>query len=136
MVALDRYGRTPLHHAALVDDVDAVSALLAGGVDPDIADRGGDTALHFAAQEGAAGAAARLLDAGARVDPVNSYGNTPLFTAVGHSRGSGELIRLLRDRGADPWRQNLYGQTPVGLARLIANYQVARFFDDLGEEPL
>jgi len=120
----------------LVDDVEAVSALLAAGVGPDIADRGGDTALHFAAQEGAARAAARLLEAGAQVDPVNSYGNTPLFTAVGNSRGNGELIGLLRGRGADPWRQNHYGQTPVGLARLIANYQVARFFDDLGDEPL
>jgi len=40
-------------------------------------------------------------------------------------------IELLRERGADPQRENLSGQTPVGIARLIANYDVARFFTDL-----
>jgi ankyrin repeat protein len=65
------------------------------------------------------------------VDAVNSYGNTPLFTAVFNSRGLGELIKLLRHHGADPWHPNNTGQTPTGLARLIANYDVAQFFADL-----
>lgn len=65
------------------------------------------------------------------MDAVNSYGNTPLFTAVFNSRGHGELIKLLRHHGADPSRPNSTGQTPIGLARLIANYDVAQFFADL-----
>ena len=41
------------------------------------------------------------------------------------------MITLLRERGADPRLANKSGQTPVGLARLIGNYDVARFFADL-----
>jgi ankyrin repeat protein len=131
MAGLDRQGRTALHYAALADDTAAVSRLLSEGADPNVADRDGFTALHFAAQEGAVAAAGALLAAGAQVDAVNSYGNTPLFTAVFNSRGRGELIGLLRRHGADPWHPNNTGHTPVGTARMIANYDVARFFADL-----
>jgi hypothetical protein len=41
------------------------------------------------------------------------------------------MIDLLRSRGADPLRANMTGQTPVGLARLIGNYDVAQYFQDL-----
>ncbi|WP_263972339.1 hypothetical protein [Spongiactinospora rosea] len=41
------------------------------------------------------------------------------------------MIELLRRWGADPFKANSSGQTPLGLARLIANYDVARFFADL-----
>lgn len=131
MAGIDRAGRTPLHYAALANDADAVSRLLTEGADPNAADRMGFTALHFAAQEGAIAAAGILLAAGAQLDSADSYGNTPLSTAVFNSRGRGELIRLLRRHGADPWHPNDTGQTPAGTARLIGNYDVAQFFADL-----
>ena len=87
--------------------------------------------MHFAAQKRALAAATALLGAGARADAVNSCGNTPLFTAIFSSRGRGELIWLLRRHGAGPWHPDNTGHTPVGTARMIANYDVARFFDDL-----
>jgi ankyrin repeat protein len=87
--------------------------------------------LHFTAQEGALAAAEILLAAGAQVDSANTYGNNLLSVAVSNSRGRGELIRLLCRHGADPRHPNDTGQTPVGTARLIANYDVAQFFADL-----
>ncbi len=72
-----------------------------------------------------------LLDCGAQVDAVNVFGNTPLFVAVFNSKGRGQLITLLREKGADPYKANRARQTPIGLARLIANYDVAHFFADL-----
>lgn len=129
MKAGDEYGRTPLHYAALTDDVEEVAALLAGGADADAEDAEGFTPLHLAAQEGALAAAGALLAHGAAVDIENVHGNTPLFVAVFNSRGRGEMIELLRRSGADPHRVNRSGQTPLGLARLIGNYDVARFFD-------
>jgi uncharacterized protein len=47
------------------------------------------------------------------------------------SRGRGALIQLLRRHGADPWHPNNTGHTPVGTACMIANYDVAQFFDGL-----
>lgn len=131
MSNLDRDGRSALHRAAVEADVDAAIVRLAAGDDPDLGDRRGFTPLHFAAQEGALDVARVLLDHGAAVDPLDADGNTPLFRAVFNSRGEGGLIELLRARGADPLRENAHGQTPLGLARLIANYDVARFFSDV-----
>ncbi len=104
---------------------------LAAGDDPNHHDKRGMTPLHFACQERAYEAAVLLLEHGVTVDAVDRFGNTPLSTAVFHSRGEGNLIALLRGKGADPYRMNNHGQTPVGLARLIANYPIAQFFADL-----
>jgi uncharacterized protein len=131
MAVVDAEGRSELHYAALANDVAAVEESFATGDDPEAPDRQGFTPLHFAAQEGALEAACKLLDRGAAVDPQNAFGNTPLFVAVTNYRGDGSMIDLLRQRGADAFRANKSGQTPVGLARLIANYDVARLFADL-----
>ena len=127
----DRAGRTPLHYAALENDVQKINAMLDAGADPNAADLEGFTSLHFAAQQWSVEAAQILLDRGADVDPVNKHGNTPLWTAVFNSKGRGELIELLRHRGANPLRANKAGRTPVDLARLIGNFDVARYFADL-----
>jgi ankyrin repeat protein len=127
----DRYGRTELHYAANENDVAKAKELIAGKVDVNAKDDNGWTALHFAAQSSSVGVAKLLLEAGAEVDPTDSSGNTPLSTAVFHYRDSGDLIELLREKGADPGRENHHGQSPLGLATLIANYDVAKYFDDL-----
>ncbi len=125
--------RSPLHIAAMEDDVPTVEALLSSGESPDVQDEQGLTPLHFAAQQYSVSAAAALLHAGATVDVENAFGNTALFVAVFNSNGRGELIGLLRSHGADPLHSNASGQTPVGLARLIANYDVAQFFKDIAQ---
>ncbi|RKR30221.1 ankyrin repeat protein [Arthrobacter oryzae] len=130
---VDPAGRSPLHYAALEDDPGAIARLLAEGALPDVVDRPGFTPLHLAAQEFAHTAAASLLDAGARVDAENVFGNTPLWVAVFNSKGRGELIGLLRSHAADPLHVNASGQTPVGLARLIGNYDVVQYFQDIPE---
>lgn len=127
----DRQGRTVLHGAAFEGDAEEVRRLLEQGFEPDTADHQEFTPLHLAAQEWREDAARALLDDGAFVDPRNRFGNTPLFVAVFNSRGRGELIELLRSRGADPLAQNAYGKSPLSLSRLIANYDVKQFFADL-----
>ncbi len=127
---MDPAKRTPLHYAALEDDADAVETLLKCGADPNAADVQGFTPLHLAAQAYATASARLLLDAGADVNAQNLWGNGPLFVAVFNSQGRGEMISLLRDKGADARLANRSGQTPLGLARLIDNYDIAQFFED------
>lgn len=129
--AVDRLGRGPLHLAVLGGDVAEVERLLSLGADPNAADANGFTPLHYAAQQGELDATRLLLHGGASVDARNSHGNTPLFVAVFNSRGRGDIIESLRDGGADPGAVNNYDQSPVGLARLIANYDVRQYFSDL-----
>jgi ankyrin repeat protein len=128
---VDRAGRTPLHYAAADGDTNRVRELLASGADSNAADGAGWTPLHFAAQQGAAEVISLLLGAGAVVDSRDSSGNTPLLRAVFESRGQGEVIRLLRQAGADPYVENKHGSSPLKLARTISNYDVGQFFGDL-----
>lgn len=131
---LDQERRSPLHYAALTNDAAESQQRLLAGDDPTLGDELGFTPLHFAAQENALDVAQLLLDSGAHIDAANAHGNTPLFVAVFNSRGDGEMIDLLRKNGADPYARNSHGQTPVGLARLIDNYDVAKFFADVSAD--
>ena len=128
---LDEFGRSELHYAARDGNKKRVAKLLRRGADVNLADKNGWTPLHFAAQAQSAEVAAVLLDAGAQIDPKDLHGNTPLSTAVFGSQGRGDTIKLLRAKGADPFSQNKHGQTPVGLARLIANFDVKQYFEDI-----
>jgi ankyrin repeat protein len=127
----DRQGRTPLHAAALGGDVPEIERLIGVGANPNIGDNNGFTPLHFAAQGWHPDAASALLAGGAEVDRKNRFGNSPLFVAVFNSNGRGEMIHVLRSSGADPLSINASGQTPLGLAKLIANYDVIQYFADL-----
>jgi ankyrin repeat protein len=137
--SIDRLGRSALHYAAAEQNLDQINLdqirrLIQGGSDVNLADRDGWTPLHFAAQSHNAEVARLLLDSAASVDPRDGHGNTPLWRAVFNSQGRGELIELLRSRGANPLSKNGSGVSPVELARSIANYDVARFFQDLKED--
>jgi len=123
--------RAPLHYAALHDDPIAVADIIRAGADPNVSDIQGFTPMHLAAQEYALSAARVLVAMGAAIDAENAFGNTPMFVAVFNSKGRGELIELLRENGANPFHMNKSAQTPLGLARLISNYDVARYFSDL-----
>ena len=129
--SLDRTGRSELHYAVADRNLERVKELVRQRMNVNLADRNGWTPLHFAAQNNDAETARFLLDSGAAVDPQDSYGNTPLLRAVFNSRGNGELIVLLRQRGADAESKNKSGVSPVSLARSIGNYDIARFFDPI-----
>lgn len=132
-VAGDRMGRTELHYACADGEDQRVRQLMQEGSDCNATDTNGWTPLHFAAEAQALSVLELLLVSGANVDPVDSNGNTPLWKAVFTSRGDGAAIEKLRAAGADPYRRNNHGVSPLSLARNIANYDVARHFSDLPE---
>lgn len=125
----DKLNRTELHYAALENNVNLARKLLENGFDPNAQDKDGFASLHFAAQEYAIEVADLLLEKGAKVDIENKYGNTPLFIAVYNSKGRSNLIKLLLKAGADKTHTNKSNQSPLGLAELIANYDVLQFFE-------
>src|SRR5262250_2013856 len=121
---IDKLGRSELHYAVSDGNLVRVRELIRQGMSVNLPDRNGCTPLHFAAQTHDEALARLLLDSGASVDSRDSNGNTPLSTAVFNSRGRGELIKLLRQRGADATSTNNSGVSPASLARTIANYDV------------
>lgn len=131
MTSVDRQGRTPAHYAAMDNDETRLRALAAAGDAVDVPDREGFTPLHFAALHHASEAAGALVESGVTIDSENIYGNTPLFVAVYNYEGDPTIIQLLREHGADPHHSNKSGQTPAGLAHLIADTNVAEYFADV-----
>jgi len=131
MKQLDREGRTDLHYAARDGDLAAVAKLVGAGADVNLQDKRGWAPLHFAAQARSEEVTKFLLSHGASIDLEDSYGNTPLSTATLNYRGDGAIILTLRAAGADPYKQNKSGVSALSLARTIANYDVAKFYDDL-----
>ncbi len=127
----DKLGRIDLHYAANDGNLLKAQELILSGADVNHRDKKGWTPLHFAAQAQNSKLVSLLLESGAEVDALDSNGNTPLSGAVFNYRSDGSVIEILRSFGANPYCQNNYGQTPIGLARLIANYDVASYFSDL-----
>ncbi len=127
--------RAPLLEAAIDGDAARVRELLRAGADPNMRDESRWTPLHFGAQDQALGVVMALLEAGAEVDSPDDHGNTPLWRATFTSRGHGEVIRALREAGANPWYTNSRGISPAALARTIANFPVAQHFADLPPAP-
>jgi ankyrin repeat protein len=103
--ARDRFGRSPLHIAAEVGDVERVAALIDARADINLPIRSeerrsaswGDTPLHLAAVNGQVEAAELLLAAGADVNASNDRGAAPVHVAVLHHA----MMRVLIDAGAD-----------------------------------
>jgi ankyrin repeat protein len=117
------------------NDIAGLRRALARGQDANERTRGGRTPLmytplHFAAQEQHRDMAKLLIDRGATIDAQDHDGNTPLSNATFYSHGRGELIELLLEAGANQHLANNYGQTPFGLASLISNYNVKKYFED------
>jgi len=106
--AADVAGHAPLAQAAACGSVVLVEALLARGVDPNVADRHGRTPL-FAALQLAPGAAVAvvkaLLAGGADPEAAAANGETPLGIAL--ARSDAELQRWLNWPGWKPPRRRL-----------------------------
>ncbi len=103
---------TALMHAAYLDDLELVQALLQAGADPDIRNNYGAFALSEAAQNGNAEIVELLLEHGADPDLANLEGETALMVAS--RSGSLAAAELLLKAGADPdAREGWGGQTAI-----------------------
>jgi ankyrin repeat protein len=109
-------GFTPLHLAAFFGGVEAVSAILATGADPD-ADADNTfkvRPIHSASAVGDHASVRALLAAGANPNVTQEGGYTPLHTAAHND--DPELAKLLLEHGADPRATEDTGKTPRDMA--------------------
>jgi uncharacterized protein len=126
--ALDEDARSALIHVAIDNKLEAARILLDAHAILDVQDYLGYSALHYAAQDYHPEMVSLLLARGATVDLVDAHGNTPLWRATFNSRGRGSVIEALLKAGADRNHKNKHDSSPVDVAKLVANYNVAQFF--------
>lgn len=92
-------GATPLMYAALYGDPDSIRLLLESGADPNLRNEAGATALMWALAD--VNKTRLLLAHRADVNARSEEGRTPLLIAASQ-RGSGAVVKLLLDHGANP----------------------------------
>lgn len=89
-------GRSPLMHAVIDGNLDAILLLLASGADPNAIGNSGWSVLHAAAQFGRDDLVKALLAAGADPRMLTPDGKDPLAVALDSPRQNQALIRALR----------------------------------------
>ncbi|KAG6439622.1 hypothetical protein O3G_MSEX000928, partial [Manduca sexta] len=98
--AADNSGKTALHWAAAVNNVDAVNVLLAHGANRDAQDDKDETPLFLGAREGSYGACRALLDAMANREITDHMDRLP--RDVAQERMHDDIVRLLDDHCPRP----------------------------------
>lgn len=141
--AVDMYGQTPLHYAAMRGNEVACRDLLAfkNMIDVECKDNQGITPLHCAALHNQVEIARMLIDAGADVMCTDKERSTPLHHAC--MEGNIDMVQLLFDAGArskESWvkvnemvaAQDFEFSTPLHHAVENSHYNVAKMLLEKG----
>jgi len=132
---VDDYGLTPLHLAAMHNDVNLIYALIKQGMDPNIINqKGGETPLMRASIQGANQAIKVLLKAGANIHLKDANGNTALMWAVS-SKDFPKTVRLLLKNGARIDEKRNDGLTPLMWAAKLGLIKSVKVLLENGANP-
>lgn len=120
----NRYGRTPLHFAAIFGNIPAISALLSHGASVDPEDQWGITPLFIAQAYKHFAAGVALIEGGAMVDRNQISVEKMFFEAV--RLGKVEVVEILLKKGADKLSRDVEGMTAMQLAKEADNPEMIR----------
>ncbi len=124
----DKDQRTLLFYAIIENKNVFFDYLLVKKAFINIVDRHGYSPLHYAINEYRVDMVRRLIDKGANIEMFDSYGNNVLARAVLTSKGWGEIIKFLLEKGANPNIPNYKGYTAIDMAKIIGNIDIIDIF--------
>lgn len=120
---LDQYGKTMLHFAAAMSDVDKVDYLLKNGANPKLKDSLGNTPLHLCMNKPLIYHPPKilrmLLEYGANVNARNNRGTTPLHRAC--LLGAMDFVEILLKHRAKVFVFDKNGQMPIQFAGKVSS---------------
>ncbi|WP_330745912.1 ankyrin repeat domain-containing protein [Chryseobacterium sp. CP-77] len=119
---INEYDENLLHEAISFEAIDIVKFLLSCQIDINHSDQNGKTPLHFSAAHNDFESTKLLL--GNELIEINKndkYGNNPLWVAVFNARGYHDIVKLLKDFGADSNSKNNNNKSPLDFAKQIGD---------------
>lgn len=120
----NRYGRTPLHFAAIRGNLPAISELLTHGANVDAEDQWGISPLFIAQAYKCFSAGVALIEGGAAVDENKINVEKMFFEAV--RLGNVKVVEILLKKGADKLSRDVEGMTAMQLAKEADNPEMIR----------
>ena len=124
----DAFNDKPIHYATLHGAKQVIEILLKYDADPDARGDQENTALHMT---GDVDIADILLAHNADIHSRDKSGNTCLHIAA--YEGNEGMIRHLLDKGADPEKENFFGDTPLDYAAMSYTFKAVECFRILFE---
>lgn len=133
--AQDSNGKTALFHAVISGDMSIVAGLRKKGANMEITDNGGETVITVAVGKGDVSGVEFLLNCGASPNPAPAARNdeTPLSSAA--SDGQVDIVKLLLDKGADPYLGKRSSMLPLYLATSAGRAEVVKVLLQWGVNP-
>lgn len=122
----DNIEREPLYYAIQNGCIDMMRLMIDNGADINTKDANGQSPLHYAVCLHNADCVSLLLEKGVNVNTQTSHavdefpgGTTPLHIAAYQSQWT--LAEMLLSHGADPYKKDAKGKTPLDYARSLGD---------------
>ncbi|CEG50283.1 26S proteasome regulatory complex, subunit PSMD10 [Plasmopara halstedii] len=117
----NQFGNTPLHNAARTGNPKCVAQLLQAGAEYSIRNTNGSIPLHHACycEKLNLEVVQLLVEAGSDVDALDEQHQSPLIVAA--KKNQLEVMKYLRDKGADATLENSFGENAHHFAKLCDN---------------
>lgn len=119
----DQIGESPLHLAAMQDNLSAAQSLITAGADVTALSMQGWTPLHLASMNGSLTVVACLLRSGVDVDLENRRSQTALTCAI--LKNHPKVVDYLLEHGADLNRTDRSGNTYLHIALIEERDEIA-----------
>lgn len=129
----DQDGWNPLMISAQEENAEAVMLLLKEGADPTVADEKGRVTLHWAASGESKQLVKAVLDAWPEgLNKPDVDGRTPIMIAA--ENGSEEVVRFLKEQGANLDMKDVSGNLPIDYARNEEREEIVEILSEGSEE--
>lgn len=119
-------GRTLMHYAVIGNNSGVIPLLAKSGVNANICDDNYNTPLHFAVEHNAYYAIIELLKIdNIDINALGEFDQTPLHRAV--IGGNLDIIKLLIEKGADPFMVDEKNESPLDYAKDEKNLDIVNY---------
>ncbi|UKB82731.1 ankyrin repeat domain-containing protein [Chryseobacterium sp. MEBOG06] len=109
-----------LHESISSGSYDVLKYLLSININVNAQDNEGMTPLHYCGLYRSQTATRQLLEnRSIEINKKDDYGNNPLWTAVFNARGNYDVVKLLKEHGADQNSKNNKNMSPLDFCKEI-----------------